>query len=158
MAAAQLTASSVSVSARNLSSFEGLRPSSVKFASFGTLKASGVSQRSFRGLAVKAATLVAPKVTKSLIHCLVQLIYWGIWIIICWILVSVCAFSLGLYWVIQIWNWSELISALPCFRTWITFWVLSYNSNALNSLFGVCIHFSPIWCMTYLMLVHLAFI
>ncbi|KAF2287085.1 hypothetical protein GH714_038065 [Hevea brasiliensis] len=63
MATTQLTASSVSVSARNLASFEGLRPSTVKFASFGTLKAGSLAQRSFRGLVVKAATLVAPKYT-----------------------------------------------------------------------------------------------
>ncbi|EEF46234.1 20 kDa chaperonin, chloroplastic [Ricinus communis] len=60
MATAQLTASSVSLSARNLTSFEGLRPSTVKFAS---LKAGGLSQRSFRSLVVKAATVVAPKYT-----------------------------------------------------------------------------------------------
>ncbi|CAI0406437.1 unnamed protein product [Linum tenue] len=63
MAASQLTASSISVSARNLVSFEGLKPSAVKFASFGTLKAGGLSQRSFRGLVVQAATVVAPKYT-----------------------------------------------------------------------------------------------
>ncbi|KAJ9183702.1 hypothetical protein P3X46_007518 [Hevea brasiliensis] len=63
MATTQLTASSVSVSARNLASFEGLRPSTVKFASFGTLRAGALAQRSFRGLVVKAATLVAPKYT-----------------------------------------------------------------------------------------------
>ncbi|KAJ9168083.1 hypothetical protein P3X46_019654 [Hevea brasiliensis] len=62
MATAQLTASSVSVSVRNLS-FEGLRPSTVKFAYFGTLKADGVSQRFLRALVVKAATVVAPKYT-----------------------------------------------------------------------------------------------
>lgn len=61
MAAAQLGASSVSVSVRSLS-FEGLRPSTVKLANFGTLKAGGVSQRSLRGLVVKAATVVSPKV------------------------------------------------------------------------------------------------
>ncbi|OAY54046.1 20 kDa chaperonin, chloroplastic [Manihot esculenta] len=63
MATAQLTASSISVSVRSLASFEGLRPSTVKFASFGTLKAGGAPQRSFRGLVVKAATVVAPKYT-----------------------------------------------------------------------------------------------
>ncbi|OAY26989.1 20 kDa chaperonin, chloroplastic [Manihot esculenta] len=62
MAAAQLGASSVSVSVRSLS-FEGLRPSTVKLANFGTLKAGGVSQRSLRGLVVKAATVVSPKYT-----------------------------------------------------------------------------------------------
>ncbi|XP_038698694.1 20 kDa chaperonin, chloroplastic-like [Tripterygium wilfordii] len=63
MTTSQFTASSISVSARNLTSFEGLRPSTVKFASFGTLKAGTHSQRSFRGLVVKAATVVAPKFT-----------------------------------------------------------------------------------------------
>nr|AWW15211.1 20 kDa chaperonin [Manihot esculenta] len=63
MATAQLTASSISVSVRSLASFEGLRPSTVKFASFGTLKAGSAPQRSFRGLVVKAATVVAPKYT-----------------------------------------------------------------------------------------------
>ncbi|KAH7574526.1 hypothetical protein ACOSP7_008646 [Xanthoceras sorbifolium] len=59
MATAQLTASSVSVQARGFASFETLRPSTVKFASVG----GGLSQRSFRGLVVKAATAVAPKYT-----------------------------------------------------------------------------------------------
>ncbi|KAK2645078.1 hypothetical protein Ddye_020273 [Dipteronia dyeriana] len=59
MATSQLTASSVSVPARGFSSFEGLRTSNVKFASVG----GGFSQRSFRGLVVKAATAVAPKYT-----------------------------------------------------------------------------------------------
>lgn len=61
MAAAQLTASSIKVPARNLTSFEGLRPSSVKFAYVG----GAPSQRSFRRLVVKAATVVAPKVIFS---------------------------------------------------------------------------------------------
>ncbi|KAF4357483.1 hypothetical protein CsatB_010642 [Cannabis sativa] len=61
MATAQLTASSIS--GRSLPSFEGLRPSSVKFASAGNVKLVGVNQRSFRGLVVKAATVVAPKYT-----------------------------------------------------------------------------------------------
>ncbi|KAF5743029.1 20 kDa chaperonin chloroplastic [Tripterygium wilfordii] len=61
MATAQLTGSSISVSARNLTSFEGLRPATAKFASFGALKAGALSQRSLRGLVVKAATVVAPK-------------------------------------------------------------------------------------------------
>lgn len=60
MATAQLTASSIS--ARCLPSFEGLRPCSVKFASAGHVKLAGLNQRSFRGLVVKAATVVAPKV------------------------------------------------------------------------------------------------
>ncbi|KAL4284620.1 hypothetical protein GQ457_16G002260 [Hibiscus cannabinus] len=63
MATSQLTASSVTASARNLASFEGLRPSAVKFVSFGTLKPGALSHRSFKGLVVKAATVVAPKYT-----------------------------------------------------------------------------------------------
>jgi len=58
MATAQLTASSISLS--RVGSFEGLRPSSVKL---GSLRQNGLSLRSFRGLAVKAATVVAPKYT-----------------------------------------------------------------------------------------------
>ncbi|CAN1772544.1 20 kDa chaperonin, chloroplastic [Linum perenne] len=58
MASTQLTASSISVSARNLVSFEGIKPSTVNMASFGTLK-SGSSSR--RRLVVQAATVVAPK-------------------------------------------------------------------------------------------------
>ncbi|CAN1772548.1 20 kDa chaperonin, chloroplastic [Linum perenne] len=57
MASTQLTASSISVSARNLVSFEGIKPSTVNMASFGTLK-SGSSSR--RRLVVQAATVVAP--------------------------------------------------------------------------------------------------
>ncbi|CAN1772551.1 20 kDa chaperonin, chloroplastic [Linum perenne] len=60
MASTQLTASSISVSARNLVSFEGIKPSTVNMASFGTLK-SGSSSR--RRLVVQAATVVAPKYT-----------------------------------------------------------------------------------------------
>jgi hypothetical protein len=63
MATAQLTASSIS--ARNLASFQGLRPlEAVKFgASVGHLRVgAGLSQRSFSGLVVKAATVVTPKV------------------------------------------------------------------------------------------------
>ena len=59
MASAQLTASSIS--ARSFASFEGLRGSPVKLAA-GRVKLAGVTQRSFRGLVVKAATVVAPKV------------------------------------------------------------------------------------------------
>lgn len=59
MATAQLTASSIKVPARSLTSFDGLRPSSVKFASVG----GAPSQRSFRRLVVKAAAVVAPKYT-----------------------------------------------------------------------------------------------
>ncbi|XP_062148312.1 20 kDa chaperonin, chloroplastic [Alnus glutinosa] len=64
MATAQLTASSIS--ARNLASFQGLRPlEAVKFgASVGHLRVgAGLSQRSFSGLVVKAATVVTPKYT-----------------------------------------------------------------------------------------------
>lgn len=67
MATAQLSASSVTVSARSVASFEGLRPQTVKFASVGTLKAGALNQRSFRSLVVKAATVVAPKVNIALL-------------------------------------------------------------------------------------------
>ncbi|KAL2932354.1 20 kDa chaperonin chloroplastic [Bienertia sinuspersici] len=60
MAAAQLTAATVS--SRNLPTFEGLRPSTLKVAAFVPLR-QGLSQRSFRPLVVKAATVVAPKYT-----------------------------------------------------------------------------------------------
>ncbi|OMO67153.1 GroES-like protein [Corchorus capsularis] len=63
MATSQLTASSMTVSARNLASFEGLRPSTVKFSSFGTLKPGSLAHRSFKSLVVKAAAVVAPKYT-----------------------------------------------------------------------------------------------
>ncbi|MED6169663.1 20 kDa chaperonin, chloroplastic [Stylosanthes scabra] len=59
MATAQLTASSIS--SRNVSSFEGLRPSAVQFPS--VVRLGTLTQRSFRGLVVKAATVVAPKYT-----------------------------------------------------------------------------------------------
>ncbi|KAL2458815.1 20 kDa chaperonin [Forsythia ovata] len=61
MAATQLTASTVS--AKGFASFEGLRQSSVNISSFSTLKQNGLSLRSFRGLVVKAATVVTPKYT-----------------------------------------------------------------------------------------------
>lgn len=67
MATAQLTASSVSV--RSLGSFEGLRPiSTVRVSSFSSLslRKGGLSLRSTRGLVVKAATTVAPKVLSCL--------------------------------------------------------------------------------------------
>lgn len=67
MATAQLTASSVSV--RSLGSFEGLRPiSTVRVSSFSSLslRKGGLSLRSTRGLVVKAATTVAPKVFSCL--------------------------------------------------------------------------------------------
>lgn len=50
-----------SFAAKGLVSFEGLRPCSAKLASFGTYSV-GLGNRSFRGLYVKAATVVAPKV------------------------------------------------------------------------------------------------
>ena len=62
MAAAQLTSAASSIAAANrFASFDGLRATqSVNIASFSPLKRS--SLRSFRGLVVKAATAVAPKV------------------------------------------------------------------------------------------------
>lgn len=62
MAATQLTASPVTVSARSLASLEGLRASSVKFSSFGTLRPGTLRQSQFRPFVVKAAAVVAPKV------------------------------------------------------------------------------------------------
>ena len=64
MASGQLTAPSFS--ARLVPSFEGLKPSTARFASVGLLKA---GQRSFRGLVVKAATVVVPKVTFVFLVC-----------------------------------------------------------------------------------------
>lgn len=66
MAATQLTASTIS--AKGFVSFEGLRASSgsVKISSFAPLGQNGISRRLFRGLVVKAATTVAPKVFLSL--------------------------------------------------------------------------------------------
>ncbi|KAK4266066.1 hypothetical protein QN277_027039 [Acacia crassicarpa] len=61
MATAQLTASSFST--MNLPSFEGLRPSVVQFSAVGHVRLAGLTKRSFRGLVVKAATVVAPKYT-----------------------------------------------------------------------------------------------
>lgn len=62
MAAIQLSASSIST--RSLPSFEGLRPSSLRISSFGPFTKGGVvTQQSFRGLVVRAATVVAPKYT-----------------------------------------------------------------------------------------------
>ncbi|KAH1056955.1 hypothetical protein J1N35_035020 [Gossypium stocksii] len=63
MATSQLTASSVTASTRNLASLQGLRLSTVKFSSFGTLKPGALTSRSFKALVVKAATVVAPKYT-----------------------------------------------------------------------------------------------
>ncbi|KAF8046980.1 hypothetical protein N665_3283s0003 [Sinapis alba] len=63
MAATQLTASPVTVSARSLASLEGLRASSAKFSSFGTLRPGTLRQSHFRPLVVRAASVVAPKYT-----------------------------------------------------------------------------------------------
>lgn len=62
MATTQLTASTIS--AKGFVSFEGLRASSnsVKVSSFAPLGQNALSKRAFRGLVVKAATTVAPKV------------------------------------------------------------------------------------------------
>ncbi|KAF8042943.1 hypothetical protein BT93_A1316 [Corymbia citriodora subsp. variegata] len=60
MASGQLTAPTFS--ARLVPSFEGLKPPTLKFASVGPFKAGSLAQRSFRGLVVRAATVVAPKV------------------------------------------------------------------------------------------------
>ncbi|CAM8917604.1 unnamed protein product [Rhodiola kirilowii] len=61
MAAAQLTTSSLST--RNVPSFDGLRASPIKIASCDQLRRGGLSRRFFRGLSVKAATVVAHKYT-----------------------------------------------------------------------------------------------
>lgn len=60
MASAQITATTVP--SRGLPTFEALRGSTVKIASFVPLK-QGLTQRSFHPLVVKAATVVAPKYT-----------------------------------------------------------------------------------------------
>ncbi|TKY72899.1 20 kDa chaperonin [Spatholobus suberectus] len=60
MASAQLTATASSIST---ASFGGLRPSAVRFPCVGRVRIDNLSQRSFRGLVVKAATVVAPKYT-----------------------------------------------------------------------------------------------
>lgn len=79
MAAAQLTGSLIS--ARNLPSFNGLRPSAVKFSpSVGHLRVGGLANRSYTGLVVRAATVVAPKVSHhsflySLSFCLVPFFF-----------------------------------------------------------------------------------
>lgn len=61
MASGQLTAPAFS--ARLVPSFDGLKPSTVKFAFVGPFKGGSLAQRSFRGLIVRAATVVAPKYT-----------------------------------------------------------------------------------------------
>ncbi|XP_068640828.1 20 kDa chaperonin, chloroplastic-like [Aristolochia californica] len=60
MATVQFSASSFTT--RSLPSFEGLRPFTVKVSSI-TPSREALSQRSYRGLVVKAATVVAPKYT-----------------------------------------------------------------------------------------------
>ncbi|CAI8610956.1 unnamed protein product [Vicia faba] len=60
MATTQLTASSIST--RNLSSFEGLRTSSIQFRSK-NVRIGTPTQRLFPSMVVKAATVVAPKHT-----------------------------------------------------------------------------------------------
>lgn len=62
MATSQLTAPSIS--ARIMPSFEGFKPSTVKFTSVDPSKAAAWSRKSLRGLVVRAATVVAPKVYK----------------------------------------------------------------------------------------------
>lgn len=65
MATSQLTASSISARSLLFPSFEGgLKPSStVRVSSLPNFRQpGGLSLRSFRGLTVKAATVVAPKV------------------------------------------------------------------------------------------------
>ena len=63
MAAAQLTGSLIS--AKNLPSFNGLRPSAVKFSpSIAHMIVGGRANRSYTGLVVRAATVVAPKVSQ----------------------------------------------------------------------------------------------
>ncbi|KAA8523353.1 hypothetical protein F0562_009776 [Nyssa sinensis] len=59
MATVQLTAASIS--GKTLPSFDGLRPSTVRVSSVAPLKQVGLTLRAFRGLTVKAATVVAPK-------------------------------------------------------------------------------------------------
>ncbi|KAE8654630.1 Chaperonin 20 isoform 2 [Hibiscus syriacus] len=61
MATPQLIASSMKLSVRNSASLEGIRPSVVKFSSFGASKPGSLTKRSFNGLVVKAAAIVAPK-------------------------------------------------------------------------------------------------
>ncbi|OIV98350.1 hypothetical protein TanjilG_16677 [Lupinus angustifolius] len=61
MATTQLTTSSISV--RNMVSFEGLRFSQVQFPCVGHVRIGTLTQRSFRGIVVKASTVVAPKYT-----------------------------------------------------------------------------------------------
>ncbi|XAR51101.1 hypothetical protein NMG60_11005638 [Bertholletia excelsa] len=59
MATVQLTA--LSISARNLPAFEGLRPAAVRVSSVALSRPGGLGLRCFHGLVVNAATTVAPK-------------------------------------------------------------------------------------------------
>ncbi|XP_057416915.1 20 kDa chaperonin, chloroplastic-like [Lotus japonicus] len=61
MATSQFTASSIS--ARNLPSLEGLRPSALQFHHVGRVRIATPTQKWFPSLVVKAATVVAPKHT-----------------------------------------------------------------------------------------------
>ncbi|GFY98545.1 chaperonin 20 [Actinidia rufa] len=66
MATAQLTASSIS--ARNLLSFEGFRPSTARVLSVAPLRQGGLGLRSYRGLVVKAAATIAPKTGTQVVY------------------------------------------------------------------------------------------
>ena len=71
----QEMATAPTISTRSLPSFEGLRASTVRIPSAGLpLKASGLTQRSFRSLVVRAATVVAPKVSFLLLLLLLLLL------------------------------------------------------------------------------------
>ncbi|XP_058761323.1 20 kDa chaperonin, chloroplastic-like [Vicia villosa] len=61
MASSQLTASSIST--RNVASFQGLRPSGVQFHGASNVRIGNPARRSFKGVVVKAANVVAPKYT-----------------------------------------------------------------------------------------------
>ncbi|OWM74372.1 20 kDa chaperonin, chloroplastic-like [Punica granatum] len=61
MATSHLTAPSIS--APIVPSYEGLKPSNVKFAAVAPFRAVSLNQSAYRGLAVRAGTTVAPKYT-----------------------------------------------------------------------------------------------
>lgn len=61
MAASQLT--TTSLSAMSLRSVDGIKSSPINIASCEQFRRGGLSQRFFRGIAVKAASVVAPKVS-----------------------------------------------------------------------------------------------
>ncbi|KAK4756862.1 hypothetical protein SAY87_006989 [Trapa incisa] len=61
MATSHLTAPSIS--SRMVPSYDGLKPSTVKFASVAPFRDGSLRQRTFRGLVVRAATVVTPKYT-----------------------------------------------------------------------------------------------